>query len=73
VARHDDRDRVARERPSDLTGEPGLTDAVGDVAVGERGAVRDRPGHLVHAPGEVVRPAEIDHDGGEVGRLAPQQ
>src|SRR5207302_3377652 len=50
VARDHQRDRVRRARPADRPRRAGLAEPPGDVAVGARRAVRDRPQLLPDAP-----------------------
>ena len=73
MAGHDDRERVAPERLADRLCGAALADPLGDLAVRDRLARRDRAGDRVDAAVELRNALHVEHDRREVARLALEQ
>src|SRR6266702_3732258 len=73
VAGHHDRAGIVPERLADVTRQFDAAEPFGDIAVSERLAWRDGARDVVDAAVELGDPIEIEHDTGEVVRLAGKQ
>src|SRR6266851_6246420 len=73
VAGHHDRAGIAPERLADVTRQFDAAEPFGDIAVSERLAWRDGARDVVDAAVELGARVEIEHDIGEVVRLAGKQ
>ena len=73
VARHDDYEGIAAERLPDRSRRPWSPYLRRDVAVGQRGAGRNRARSLVHATIERRHPVHVKPDIGEINRCAAKK
>ena len=73
MAGHDDRERVAAEGLADGACGARRAGACCDVAVGERGAGRNRPRYLVHAAVKRRHALHVERDPGEVARSTAEE
>jgi len=73
MARHYDRERVSRERLPHGARRAARTEPGRDVAVRERRARRNGAHEIVDAAVERRYAIHVEHDGGEIARLAAQE
>ena len=73
MARHDQHERIARQRLRHRMRGAGSLELRGDLAIGQRFAARDGPREVVDPGVERPDAGHIEPDLGEIGRLAAQQ